>query len=199
MYELNPNWQKYYENLEPEERGRILEEIIACEEDDGANDFRRQLYKERYTDPKDEKRSVDNFLWKCVFLPGLYRKRRFLFGNVKKECVRTAEEMHLLELERLSEAEKNALYWEFRNAVGRYLMTCQGDRYGKRLFGMKSASKDQKQISACEDVWMMSRGIARTSGLENEMRIFCDAAHDELMSWFPQGEQVCKRMEENHK
>ena len=65
-YEIAPLWVPYYAELIPERRLEILEALTADN-----RDFRRQLYRERYQDPKRPDCVVDNWLWKCLYLPGL--------------------------------------------------------------------------------------------------------------------------------
>lgn len=51
-------------------------------------DFCRTLYQERYTHPKQPGRKVGNWLWKFVYLPGLYKRRRFLGKGAMKQEMR---------------------------------------------------------------------------------------------------------------
>jgi hypothetical protein len=171
--EIDGVWVPYYAELEP---GKRLEILNSLTEDD--SDFRHVLYRERYQDAKHPSRSVDNWLWKCVYLPGLYR-RGFFKGAARREMLATLSELHL-PWDNLNDEDRAALYWEFRNTARRYLSTCRSDGYGNSFFGLKRASEEEKKQRACRDIWTMSRGVALCHGLESEMLPWCRALRDEL-------------------
>ena len=64
--------RQYFEELDPEKRKALLEEI-----DKDKASFRRELYKKRFEFRRKPDRIADLWLFKCVYLPGLYR-RKFL-------------------------------------------------------------------------------------------------------------------------
>ena len=179
IYTFNEAWREYYEVLEPEKRKALLEKLSKSVPDDGANRFRKKLFEQRHTDPKKADHMIDLFLWQCVYLPGLYRKRNFFLFNARQEMQRALKDSFLDGSVRMNAAEKSALYWELRNAAARYFATCSGSRYGNKFLGMKHATMEEKRERACEDAWIMSRGMALCSGLEKEMQIFIDAVRDE--------------------
>ena len=195
MSELNERLAAYYEALDPGERLAILEEMEAAGEADPLLPFRRTLWQERCTDPKRPEHRVDLYLWKCAYLPGLYKRRRFLRRPLKREIEKTLEELHLADPETLSDGEREALYLEFRNAARRYLGTCRGDRYGRTMLGLKKADDARKLEKACEDIWTMSRGLALAANEEERMRLWCDALHDEWLDFTPNAEALYKKTE----
>ena len=182
MYELSGVWSAYYEELEPQKRQTLLDEALRTE-DDGANALRRQLFAERYG--VKNKRMQDAFLLRCLLLPSRYEQRHTLFSGFERETRKLLSAFHLDAAETLSEAERAALYWEFRNTAKRYLETCRSESYGKKLMGLLQASYEEKVAKAVEDVWTMSRGVALASGHEEQLRLFCDALHDELLLFDP--------------
>ena len=187
----------YFEILSPRDRRLMFEELTEI--DEGVQAFCRTLYRERYQDKKDPERRVDNWLWKVVYLPGLYRKRKMLKKAIANEAAGTLKDLHLEDPDGLSEAERYILYCEFRNAAKRYLSTCSGVNYGSRLFGMKKASDADKKKKACEDIWMASRGFALAAGEEERLTLWCDAFHDELMAYYPAGKAYYEELEKNFK
>ena len=197
VYEPNAAWAAYYEALWPQERQDILEENLRTLEDDGTHAFRRQLFQERHQDQKNPEKLVDYYLWKCTYLPGLYKKRGAFFGGpgFLREVEQTLRELHLDAPERLTQGEREALYQEFRNAARRYLGTCRGDRYGRKFLGTMGSSADEKMEKACGDIWAMSRGIALFSGTEDRMQLFCDALYDELISFEPRSRAIYEKLE----
>ena len=90
---------------------------------------------------------------------------------------------------RIDDAEHSTyLYHEYRNTARRYLSTCKSGSYASRFMGFRQASDDEKVLRACADIWEMSKGIAKTEGVEDQMRIWCEAFRDELMDY----DSVCR-------
>ena len=97
----------------------------------------------------------------------------------------TLKELHLEDPDGLSEMERTVLYLEFRNTARRYLSTCRSVNYARKFLGLKKASDQEKLDRACQDIWMVSRGIARAAGLEDPLKLWCDALYDELLDYDP--------------
>lgn len=193
MNDIRERVTAYYDTLDPTDRLEILQELEASREDPLLG-FRKTLYQERYTDPKHPERQVDQYLWKCVYFPGLYKRRRMLRRALAHEMNKALEELHLLSPENLSEAEQEALYLEFRNAARRYLGTCRGDRYGRTMLGLRRADDERKREKACEDIWSMGRGLALAAGEERRMRLWCSALYDEWLDFDPEAEVLYRKM-----
>ncbi len=183
MNDRDSKWESYYLTLDPAERKKLLDEFAA--EGNPADDFRRQLYRERYTDPRHPNETRDLWLFKCVYFPGLYGRRGFFPGSLKKEMQSAARELHLDHPEKLTEDEKMILYREFRNTASRYLMTCKGPNYGKTLFGLKKATEESRQKKLGHEFWVMTRGLAEYAGMEEEMDLWCSAFYDEMCEQEP--------------
>ena len=69
---MNEELKTYYDELDPQKRKEILDRM-----DGDKPSFRRQMFKQRYVFLRKPERLADNWLFKCVYLPGLL-KRRFL-------------------------------------------------------------------------------------------------------------------------
>lgn len=195
MYEPSEKWSAYYAELDPQERLKLYNE--AADADDAEDAFLARLYDERYRDPRLPDRAVDTWLWKFVYLPGLFRKRRVSKGAFHKEVEQTLRELHLCEP--LTEAQRRALYLEYRNAARRFFLTCLGKRYGSRMFGMKEADLAQKKEKAAGEIWMMTRGVALASGRAQEMELFCAALWEELAAFCPNYENIFEKLEKQYK
>lgn len=180
---MNEAWMAYFEELEPQKRFALLQNLPDLE--DKALDFCRMLYQQRYTNPKHPNQEADTWLWKFVYLPGLFKRHRFLPGALKKEMQGTIKELHLEHPEDLSSIKKTILYLEFRNAARRYLSTCKGDHYARRFLGLRTATEQEKHKQACEDIWMVSKGLAHITGREENLKLWCDALYDELLAYHP--------------
>lgn len=191
----NEKWTAYFSELDPEKRMLIFNDTVK--ETDAEAAFIANLYTERYRDAKDPDRKVDNWLWKFVYLPGLYKKRRISKSAFLSETDRTIADLKLGFP--ASENEKHFLFLEYRNAARRFLGTCLGKRYASRLFGMKEASPEEKKAKASEELWMMSRGIALASGKEAVMAPFIEALRAELSVFYPGYDAVYERLEKTFK
>lgn len=180
---IREDLMEYFTELDPGERRRMLEVIADSDIDSSITDFCRRVYKRRHTDPKDPGHKVDNWLWKIVYLPGLYAKKGLLMRFVRKEAAETVAELMLKDPNRYSDMEKTLLYLEFRNVARRYLSTCNSDRYGARLFGMKKSTAEDRKYKAAEDLWRASVGMATASGELDRLEIWCTALKDELYQY----------------
>lgn len=175
MYELHESLAPYFAELDPKKRLAVLDSLPESEE----KDFLRELYNDRYSDHEHRgRKNVDWWLWRCICLQQLYNK-----GGFFKRFRRREIESILREL-RTSDAEHSAiLYHEYRNTARRYLSTCKSGNYASRFMGFRQASDDEKVLRACADIWEMSRGIAKTEGVEEQMRIWCEAFRDEVVEY----------------
>ena len=197
MRSTEKTFGRYFEILSPRDRRLYFEELTDL--DSETEEFCRKLYRERYQDKKDPDRRVDNWLWKAVYLPGIFRKRKLLKRAISNEVKGTLEDLHLENPGELSEMEKKILYQEYRNTARRYLSTCNGVNYGSKLLGLKKASDAEKRERACEDIWMASRGFALAAGEEERMSLWCDAFLDELISYYPAGRRIIEELENSYK
>lgn len=183
MHELNEAWMTYFKELDPQKRFKLLQDLPDLE--DGALDFCRTLYQQRYINPKHPDQAADTWLWKFVYLPGLFKRRRFLPGALKKEMQGTLKELCLEHPDELSDIQKTILYLEFRNAARRYLSTCKGDHYARKMLGLRRATDQEKRSQACEDIWMVSKGLAQVTGQEENLKLWCEALYTELLEYDP--------------
>ena len=193
MYEMNEAGMAYFRELDPQKRRKLLQDLPDLEQE--ALDFCRMLYQQRYTNPKHPDQAADNWLWKFVYLPGLFKRRRFLPGALKKEMQGTLKELHLEHPDDLSGIHKTILYLEFRNAARRYLSTCKGDHYARKFLGLRSATDREKRNQACEDIWMVSKGLARITGQEENLEIWCEALYEELLEYDPDSQKYYEELD----
>ena len=195
MADLNELWSEYFLELDPAKRGEQLERLIDAGAETTA--FCHRLYQERYRDKKNPDRQVDNWLWKLVYLPGLYRRRRGMSKPIRHEMKGLLGELHLNEWDRLSEDERHVLTMEFRNAARRYLSTCRSARYGSKLLGLKKANEEQKLDRAALDIWSAARGLPEKAGLGTEFRPWGEALFAELTLFDPTCEGRYRELEQN--
>lgn len=178
MYELDDRLKGYYKELDPKKR---LELLNTLPEDETSN-YIYSLYTNRYSDhDKKGRKNVDWWLWRCICLQQLCNKGGFFRRFRAREVTAITEELCMTD-----QHHKSLLYHEYRNVAGRYLSTCSSANYASRFMGFSRASDEEKALRACEDIWQMSRGIARSAGVEQVMLLWNEALHDELIAYAPE-------------
>ena len=182
MYEIHESLTKYFAELDPKKRLEILDSLSDAEGVDSG--FLHELYHDRYSDHEGKgRKNVDWWLWRCICLQQLYNRGGF-FRKFRKREVNT-----ILDELRTNDTTHTAyLYHEYRNTAGRYLSTCKSSGYASRFMGFRQANDDEKALRACADIWEMSRGIAKSEGVEPRMQVWCEAFRDEVAEYDP----VCR-------
>ena len=182
MYPEIESWKEFYEELDPDKRKALYEEGLKKLEDDGANAFRAELMKLRYTDPRNASHRVDNFLWQMVILPGFLRPIYFFKPVGEREVRAVIRELGLEGAEDWDEAKRRAAYWEYRNAADRYLSTCTGPGYAKKLFGMMASSDEEKLARTARDLYSMAVTVPEKYGRQKELELFTSALKDSFIT-----------------
>lgn len=168
---------RYFEEIRPEKRYKILEEELKGEPE---YETLVEIWNLRFG--KDPKGKVDGFLRQFVELSILPPKTMFpakrraeILNMLKKAGVGTS----------LSEDRKSEhlLYRELRNTFRRYIDSCRDPGYGKKFFGLFTSSEQEKEPLICRDIFKMSLGAAENYGLEKEMETILEAANDEYVAF----------------
>ena len=184
MVDIDKKLMAYFRELSPRDRRIMFENLVAeGVVDDEVKEFCERLYNDRYTDKRKPERRVDNWIYKFVYMPGLYSKRRIFRGAMNREATAVLQDLHLDYAESMNEMEQTLLYLEFRNAAKRYLSTCSNPQYGTRFFGLRPISDDEKKQKACEEIWIIARGMPIAFGEEERMKLWSNALYDELMQY----------------
>ncbi len=180
MYITDEEWAEYYNEIEPEKRGKILED----KGDDGGETVSliRRLYELRYLPD-----GADMML--RVFLDILsVQQTSFLFfkhniKNIKKSMDRAGFGEALSR----GESGRKALYFEIRNGMGRYLKTCEGESYGAAFSGLIKISREKQKEKTREDLLRMTYGFL-PDGASIDVEDFneyhallCEAVKDEYL------------------
>ena len=180
MNEMNDLLESYYEELDPAKRLVLLNEYLeAADPGDTAAQYRKALYKYRYTDPKDPARKVDNYMLTLLHLMYLFRGSSIFPKRNVKQVLALMRDLEQDERVHTDDVFEEAFIMEVRNAVRRYFGTCKSAAYHKKLFGTTYATADEKETQRCKDTWRMSIGIAERLHLEKEMDLFCRAVAEE--------------------
>ena len=184
MYEIHESLTEYFAELDPKRRLEILDSLSDGEGVDSG--FLHELYHDRYSDHENRgRKNVDWWLWRCICLQQLNNRGGFFRKFRKREVNAILEELRTNDTDPQHRAY---LYHEYRNTAGRYLSTCKSGNYASRFMGFRQASDDEKALRACGDIWEMSRGIARSEGVEERMQVWCEAFRDEIFEYDP----VCR-------
>ena len=194
MYELQEYLKEYYYELEPKKRLEILDSL---HEDENTN-YLHALYINRYSDHENKgRKNVDWWLWRCICLHQLFNRGKFFFRSFRDRemnaiitelCMNDNEQSHMA-----------MLYYEYRNVCRRYLSTCKSSNYASSFMGFRKAGDDEKVIRACEDIWQMSKGVAKSAGVEDKMHLWIKAFHDELMNYDSICRDEYKRLDSNRR
>lgn len=178
-YIENELWAPYYEELDPDKRMELFNEL-KTKADDGLCDFRMKLYTIRYTNPKKPGKRVDNGVWHMVVMPSHVKN----IINFRQQTIDQIKEsmdgigVNLIENGDIGQV--SAVYWEMRNAAKRYFSTCHGPNYGRRFFGIKAATEFEQLDKTAKDVWTMCIKVPEKYNLVEETRIFSEAVRDEF-------------------
>ena len=173
MYELDPEWEAYYQETEPKKRAKIAEE----HRDSQTAAARAAIYEKRY------KRNADTFL-RCLVelqvLAGSFTSGRGAVREIRKE-------LSLLTLDgktEYQEEERAILYWEIRNTALRYLESTKSDDYARKYCGLVRSTEAEKKQRAAEDIWKMTEGIrkkvpaGRDAKLDADLALYISAVQD---------------------
>ncbi len=179
MYKIGSEYDEYYRQLEPEVRERLLDALIREGRDDGANAFRKELFGRRHSDPENPSRRVDRWLWYFVNMTVLYRSAKLFPRRARREADAIFRDMGLFEAVSGGEAEQASFYWEARNAFRRYLSTTKSPSYRRKIFGVMQASDSDRDWQTADDAYAVSEGLARRLGMEEQLKLYCDAVSHE--------------------
>ncbi len=184
MYELDPEWEAYYQETEPKKRAKIAEE----HRDSQTAAARAAIYEKRY------KRNADTFL-RCLVelqvLAGSFTSGRGAVREIRKE-------LSLLTLDgktEYQEEERSILYWEIRNTALRYLESTKSDDYARKYCGLVRSTEAEKKQRAAEDIWKMTEGIrkkvpaGRDAKLDADLALYISAVQDAYRESDPEARQ----------
>ncbi len=184
MYELDPEWEAYYQETDPKKRAKIAEE----HRDSQTAAARAAIYEKRY------KRNADTFL-RCLVelqvLAGSFTSGRGAVREIRKE-------LSLLTLDgktEYQEEERSILYWEIRNTALRYLESTKSDDYARKYCGLVRSTEAEKKQRAAEDIWKMTEGIrkkvpaGRDAKLDADLALYISAVQDAYRESDPEARQ----------
>ncbi len=198
-YIENETWSAYYKETDEKKRKVILDELLASEPDDGANELRKKLYEFRYVDQKKPGKRVDKGLWEMVVMPSYLSGFFTTKSKIQKFIRISLKNLGINEEIKKDEVLASAVYWEIRNIARRFYETCQSPSYGRKFFGITESSWDEKQVRCGRDVWIMTDVIADKFDMREEMKIFIDAVCDQFYEVSDKSEQILQDIRVNIK
>lgn len=192
-------WKEYYEEIDPQKRSELFRKLSEKDGDDEKNTLRKKLFDLRHTNPKKPEKRVDLGVWQMVVMPS-HLKGIFTFrGATIKQIKESMTVMGVGERRPGGEMVDSLIYWEIRNTAKRYLATCTGPKYARKLFGVMASSDEEKLVKTARDIWMMTAGVPKKFCMEEEMKIFCDAVKDEFFDLSEQAKIEYKEFEKKKK
>lgn len=178
MYEIDSIWRKYFTMDDPIQRLNELNRLLSIDEYKNEYSYAKEIFDNRHTSKKQAIGEVDRFLFNCVVLISLYKSGNIFKKANKKEIIKMMTEMGCEACD--GGTNETIVYWELRNAVARYFKTCNSPGYRRKLFGVMSASDDDKQQNMIMDAWKMSVGLSEKHDLFDKMRVWNLAVKDEF-------------------
>lgn len=184
---MNPNdfdTEAYYSETDPAKRSAMLN----SSEDLPGYSLRRKFFLLRHGTDRGGI-TTDKYLWQCVNLSTFYSNVFFL-KRKRSEIIKILREMGFSG--DASPEEENALYWELRNALRRYIETTKAPGYRRKVFGLVSAKDSERNAQLCGDMWKISCGLAEKYDLRRELLPLLRAANDEYLAFSPDSESLDK-------
>ena len=185
MHQIDECGKEFDKKVDPDKSVDLYRTMAQENEDDGANALRRELMDLRYTDTRDSSRKIDTFPWDMVILPGFVRSIFFTKARGVREIKEIIRDLGLTNAREWDETKRAAAYWEFRNAATRYLTTCEGPDYAKKLFGTMQSTDEEKLTKTTRDFYSMTVLVPAKFGKEIEMELFTSAVRDAFFSYYP--------------
>ncbi len=174
--------EDFYNEIDPKKRFAILDSMPESSD----SQIMLEIYNDRFSDHEGKgRKNIDWWLWRCVCLQILCNRGKLFKKSRDKEVLSIINELHT---DCEEEPRKRFLYYEYRNTAKRYLSTCKSADYASSFLGFKRASEEEKIWRACLDIWQMSAGVAKSSGLTDKMQNWIDALRDELFNY----DSICK-------
>lgn len=189
-YVENEAWRAYYQEIDEKKREAILEELLASVPDDGANALRKQLFVNRYNDPKKPGKRVDRGVWEMVVIPSFLSGFITTKGRTRQFIETSLTNLGINQEIKMDDVLISAVYWEIRNIARRFYASCQSPRYARKFFGMTESTWEEKQVRCGRDVWLMAEVVPEKFGMRREMKIFSDAVVDEFALVSDQAEEI---------
>ena len=190
MQLLEKQWEReYYKELKREKRKEILEAAIAEEGMSPENELRTKLLELRYGKKIDRSNSIDYFIrgWMTLRFLSTNSGTLFFKKKAKRELGNVRKDWQFDLAEEYGETGQKVLYQELCNMTRVYLDLCQKDRnYGSILFGIGKIKEESLVNKIAKDIYTIAYEIPQMAGLEEELKLFTDAATRTLTDMFPE-------------
>ena len=185
MYEIDEAWTEYFLETEPDKRKNMLDSLMRDKDFYDTYKNASRLYERRHVNRKKPGALMDRFLFNSIIFISMNRGIWIFKGGQRKDILKMLDEMGR-DIS-VSQLELSIMYWEMRNTVKRYFVTCNSSEYGRKFFGLVKGSDEEKEYQMLADAWKMSIGIANRFNIKDEMEIWTDAVCDEFENKFPGG------------
>ncbi len=186
MYEQSSKWEMYYGEVEPEKRAEFLKDLV--EEGDELDALRAKLYDVRHHG-QSKNHPVDRYFAAFFEMMDVPRNIGFLQPSPAKRTVKILQSMGFSQVKGQDNEHKALLYWEIRNAVKRYLSTCNGEDNARMFMCTMKSSDARKNTKTVEDIWAITNGVRvkAEKGMKDDekedLALYVKAVQDEFYVW----------------
>ena len=184
-----PTIAKYYREIEPMERLKLLEQSIAAEEDPEGNKIRKELWEIRYSDKSEAGDTrADGYLglWMTMEFNRNSGSRFFGTRSAKKEIGKYLTKLKFQEIQEKGGLYEELLYRECCHMVLVYMDLCQTDKsYNTTLCGLIHIKEDSAKSKLQRDIRETAVDLPGTLGMESELGIITRAAREIYRQYYP--------------
>ncbi len=177
---------EYKRETDRERRLAILQREEGAHGHEEEYEIRKKLHEARYDRIKGQ--DVDYFIRGYVDLQAL--KRRVFLPGEKKRIRREIQSVKALWqfplCEEYGETGRQALYDELYNMILFYMELCERDKmFNAILLGLGHISHEKRVDKIAEEIREMTGTIPERIGVQEELRIFTEAAADAFRAKYP--------------
>jgi hypothetical protein len=188
----SPNVARYYQEMEPIKRKKLLKLIAEEEGSQEEKAIRQELFDVRYAGRSQANRDMpaDGFLglwmmmeYNCSAGPGLFGMN---IKKARKEVGRGLEKLKIREYYEKGGLYRELLDRELQHMVRTYMNLCKTDRtYNSTLFGLMKMKEEQSAGKLKNDVNAIITRFPRDLQMEEELKPVIDAAKTVYEEFFP--------------
>ncbi len=188
MDDRNTWLEKFYHEIEREDREELFEQGLKEGGSAEENEIRRQLWDRRYTVDRKTRANVDNFFKGFLTMDNLGRTKPGFFNAkyIRKEIasLRTVWGMDLAE--EYGDLGRELHYEEMKHLARTYISVCQDDKnFSSMFFGVGKMSKEKLADKIAEKVYFLTREVPAMHHFEAQVEPFANAMIEVYFEMYP--------------
>lgn len=181
-----PTIAEYYREQDPKKRKELLEQAIASGEDREANQIRKEIWENRYSE--NNGMMADGYLrfWMAMEFNRKSAHKMFGAKRAYKEIIKELNSVKFLEFQDKSDLHRELLYRECCQLVKLYMDLCKTDRsYNTMLAGIITIKPDDAKAKLQKDIYDTAVTLPKELGLDKELVLLTKAAREMYELQFP--------------